>query len=162
MGYGFDMSYDAKCLELAHHFLDDVPALSDDERKARADRLAERIQQTVEDELAFEEDARTDRLCDIVQVIEKLDGGPGGLTARAIIEKIFDGDSAPSIQSARAVIESVTHCRPGERPDPARLGGYLARNRGRVALGRSIERVLVKDAANHWTVRQQPETTAAP
>jgi hypothetical protein len=156
------MSYDAKCLELAHHFLDDVPALSDDERKARANRLAERIQQTIEDELAFEEDTRTDRLCDVVQVIERLGGGPSGLTARAIIEKLFDDAADASTQSARTVIETVTHCRPGERPDPSRLGAYLARNRGRVALGRSIERVSVKDAANHWAVRPQPETTAAP
>jgi len=44
-------SYDEKSYELAEHFLSDMKALTDEQRKKYADRLAQTIQSAVEDEL---------------------------------------------------------------------------------------------------------------
>jgi hypothetical protein len=45
--------YDSKCFELAEHFIDDLQALPEDESRVR--RLAQAIQDAVEDFLEFEE-----------------------------------------------------------------------------------------------------------
>ena len=158
------MSYDAKCLELAHHFLRDVPGLSDEQRGVHARKLAVRIQLTVEDELA-DQQLRTTHdeafgdtlLADVLQVIEKLDGGERGLTARDIVKRLFDCEWSPSVHLAREAIHLVTRGSLGTRPDPVRLGTYLAKNRGRVVSGRAVERRLWDDNVMHWAIRRQPD-----
>lgn len=44
-----ERTYDSECLTLAQHFLDDVEVGSEDELKKHAHKLAQEIQQTIED-----------------------------------------------------------------------------------------------------------------
>lgn len=54
----------------------------------------------------------------------------------------------------REAIEGITRCVPGRVPESIRFGKYLAKNRGRVLLGRRIERAAVDGDANtiRWTI----------
>jgi hypothetical protein len=51
------MLYDGKCWDLAVAFLSDVAGLSDAERVAHADLLAQEIQTTIEDYISVEVEA---------------------------------------------------------------------------------------------------------
>jgi Mn-dependent DtxR family transcriptional regulator len=46
-----EMTYDAKSLELAEHFLQDVPGLSKEDHDKYAHQIAKSVQRVVEDEL---------------------------------------------------------------------------------------------------------------
>lgn len=46
-----ETTYDAKSLELAEHFLQDVPGLSKEDHDKYAHRIAQSVQRAVEDEL---------------------------------------------------------------------------------------------------------------
>jgi hypothetical protein len=57
----------------------------------------------------------------------------------------------------REAIEDVTRCARSATPDAIRFGKYLAKNRGRMLVGRRIDRVAVDGDSNsiRWTVTRQ-------
>jgi hypothetical protein len=111
-------------------------------------------------------DEHKSSLITILIAIEKLerekvvDRDKHGMTARAVIARLFpprernepypqDGND-----DVREAIEGITRCVPGRIPESIRFGKYLAKNRGRVLVGRRIERAAVDGDANtiRWTI----------
>lgn len=113
-------------------------------------------------------------LVTVILAIEKLNPKRDGMTARSMIQFLFPprdrNEPAPNDQYSdmREVIESVTRTRSGYTPDSIRFGKFLAKNRGRVIMGRRIERATTDSDSNsvRWTVvpaeTRTPEITTVP
>jgi hypothetical protein len=116
-------------------------------------------------------------LVTVILAVEKLDKDKRGMTARTIIHTLFPprerNEPYPNdgFEDVREAIEGITRCMQGRTPDAIRFGKYMAKNRGRVLLGRRIERATIDGDANsiRWTItkaqaKPTPEvtTTKAP
>lgn len=112
-------------------------------------------------------------LITVLLAVEKLDPKCTGLTARAMIQTLFPprerNEPYPNDgkEDVREAIEGITRCTQGRTPDAIKFGRYLAKNRGRVLLGRKIERVTVDSDTNsvRWTVVRTdriPNVTTTP
>jgi hypothetical protein len=171
------MSYDVKCLELAQHFLQDVQGLSKADHDKYAAEIAQHVQWVVEDDLGSIQHDRTQsetdlpHLLPVMRAIEILDPDGIGLTARAIVQRLFDTRLVEKphngqLQEARDAIETIARAMHGATPDPIRLGKFLARNRGRLVSGKAIRRRLghESDVTIRWAVETtsgtSPEVTA--
>ena len=110
-------------------------------------------------------DEHRQNLITVMLAVEKLERdtpkkGEPGLTARSIIARLFPprerNEPYPpdGFDDAREAIEAVTRCVPGRQPESSRVGKYLAKNRGRVLLGRRIERATMDGDSNtvRWTI----------
>jgi hypothetical protein len=111
-------------------------------------------------------DEQRQNLIHVLVALEKLDPKRNGLTSRAIIQRLFPPRErseplpADEFEDMREAIEGITRCMPGRTPDAIRFSKYLAKNRGRVVLGRKIERATVDSDANviRWTVTRTDTT----
>jgi hypothetical protein len=111
-------------------------------------------------------DEHRNNLTTVILAIEKIlsqlppDVRKQGMTARAIIARLFPprehNQPYPSdgFEEAREAIEAITRCVPGRTPESIRFGKWLAKNRGRVLLGRLIERATVDGDSNsiRWII----------
>jgi len=116
-------------------------------------------------------DEQRQNLIHVMMGMEKLDPNRQGVTARSIVQRLFpprergEPIQADGFEDMREAIEGITRCMPGRTPDSIRLSKYLSKNRGRVIMGRKIERTGLDTDVNviRWAVvrSDNPSPTAS-